>query len=120
MSMYLTSSSRAGKLGLVIGDVRLEHLLLLGVGRLVEHLLCGLDVIEGLEVLARLGHEGGLVGVFLCDTRVLLGVGDDGRVDHLLLQLLVRGNDLLELVAHGSSPCRWAAAHDGRAVTRHD
>ena len=86
----------------------------------MEHLLCGLDVIEGLEVLAGLGHEGSLVGVFLCDARVLLGVGDDGRVDHLLLQLLVRGNDLLELVAHGSSPCRWAAAHGGRAVTRHD
>jgi hypothetical protein len=98
----------------------LEHLLLLGVGRLVEHLLGSLDVIESLEVLTGLGHESGLVGVFLCDARVLLGVGDDGRVDHLLLQLLVRGNDLLELVAHGSSPCSGPRRTAGRTVTRHN
>lgn len=88
-----------GELGLVGGDVLLEHGLLLGV-RLVEHLLGGLDVIEGGEVLAGLCHEVGLAGVLLGQARVLLGVGNDGRVHEALLELLVSGDDLGELVSH--------------------
>lgn len=35
-----------GKLGLVFGDVHLEHLLLIGIGGIVQHFLGSLDVIE--------------------------------------------------------------------------
>ena len=92
-----------GKLLFVLGDVGLEQLLLLGVGRLVEHLLGGLDVIEGGEVLAGGVHEVGLVRVLLVEASELLDVAGDGRVGELLLELLVGIDELLELVSHGDS-----------------
>ena len=91
-----------GELGLVGGDVLLEHGLLVGV-RLVQHLLGGVDVVERPEVLAGLGHELGLAGVLLGEARVLLGVGDHGGVHELLLELLVGDDDLGELVSHDDS-----------------
>lgn len=69
----------------------------------MQHLLGRLDVVEGTEVLAGGGHEVGLGGVLLGKARVLLLVGEDGRVGELLLKLLVDGNELLELVTHGNS-----------------
>ena len=65
---------QGGELLLVGGDVLLEHCLLVRVSGLVQHLLGGLDVIEGLQVLAGLGHELALAGVLLGKARVLLGV----------------------------------------------
>ena len=102
-----------GELLLVRGDVVLEHGLLVGVGGLVEHLLGGLDVVEGAQVLLGLGHELGLAGVLLGQARVLLGVGDDGRVDELGLKLLVGGDDLFELLWHVGTPCCGRAARRG-------
>lgn len=67
-----------GKLGLVFGDVHLEHLLLIGIGSIVEHFLGGLDVIERADVLARGSDEVGLVRVLLVETRELLDIGGDG------------------------------------------
>ena len=93
-----------GKLLLVLGDVHLEHLLLVRVGRVAEHLLGGLDVIERADVLARSGDEVGLVRVLLVETRELLDVGGNGGVGELLLELLVGLDDLFELVAHGGTP----------------
>lgn len=61
-------------LGLVRGDVLLEHLLLVGIVGLALHLLGGVDVIERRKVLAGLADEVSLVGVLLGDARVLLGV----------------------------------------------
>ena len=89
-----------GKLGLVFGDVHLEHLLLIGIGGIVQHFLGSLDVIERADVLARGGDEVGLVRVLLVETRELLDIGGDGRVGKLLLELLVGLDDLFELVAH--------------------
>ena len=89
-----------GKLGLVFGDVHLEHLLLIGIGGIVQHFLGSLDVIERADVLARGGNEVGLVRVLLVETRELLDIGGDGRVGKLLLELLVGLDDLFELVAH--------------------
>ena len=63
-----------GDLGLVRGDVLLEHLLLVGIVGLALHLLGGVDVIERRKVLAGLADEVSLVGVLLGDARVLLGV----------------------------------------------
>ena len=109
------------ELGLVGGDVLLEHGLLVGVG-LVQHLLGGVDVVERAEVLAGLGNELGLAGVLLGQARVLLGVGHDGRVHELLLELLVGLDDLGELVSHVVSSrwgagTAWAPAHPrGRCV----
>ena len=93
-----------GKLSLVFGDVHLEHLLLIGVGGIVEHFLGSLDVVERADVLARGSNEVGLVRVLLVETRELLDVGGDGRVGQLLLELLVGLDDLFELVAHGRTP----------------
>ena len=93
-----------GKLGLVFGDVHLEHLFLIGIGSIVEHFLGSLDVIERADVLARSGNEVGLVRVLLVETRELLDVGGDGRVGKLLLELLVGLDDLFELVAHNGTP----------------
>ena len=93
-----------GKLGLVFGDVHLEHLLLIGIGSIVEHFLGSLDVIERADVLARGGDEVGLVRVLLVETRELLDIGGDGRVGKLLLELLVGLDNLFELVAHGGTP----------------
>jgi len=90
----------AWDLGLVGDDVLLEHLLLARVTGLALHLFRGVDVVEGLDVLPRLGHEIGLVGVLLGDARVFLGIGSDGWVAHLLLKLLICGNELLKLVSH--------------------
>ena len=89
-----------GKLGLVFGDVHLEHLFLIGIGGIVEHFLGGLDVIERADVLTRGGDEVGLVCVLLVETRELLDIGGDGWVGKLLLELLVGLDDLFELVAH--------------------
>ncbi len=89
---------------LVLGDVHLEHLLLVRIAGVAEHLLGGLDVIERADVLARGGDEVGLVCVLLVETRELLDVGGDGRVGELLLELLVGLNNLFELVAHGGTP----------------
>ena len=83
------------QLGLIGTDVLLEHLLLGRIRGLALHLLGNLDVIEGTDVLARLGDELGLAGMLFCDARVLLGVRDDGGIDHPLLELLVRGDELL-------------------------
>ena len=74
--------------------------LLGGIGGLALHLLGGLDVVERAEVLAGLACELRLAGVLLGEARVLLGVGHDRRVDELLLELLVRIDELLELVLH--------------------
>ena len=84
-----------GELLLVGGDVLLQHGLLVGVGGVVQHLLGGVDVVEGADVLAGGRDEVGLAGVLLCQARVLLGVGDDGRVAELALELGVRRDDLL-------------------------
>ena len=93
-----------GKLGLVFGDVHLEHLLLIGIGSIVEHFLGSLDVIERADVLARGSDEVGLVRVLLVETRELLDIGGDGRVGKLFLELLVGLDNLFELVAHGGTP----------------
>lgn len=93
-----------GKLGLVFGDVHLEHLLLIGIGSIVEHFLGSLDVIERADVLARGSDEVGLVRVLLVETRELLDIGGDGRVGKLFLELLVGLDDLFELVAHDGTP----------------
>ena len=93
-----------GKLVLVLGDVHLEHLLLVGIGSVTEHFFGSLDVVERADVLARSGNEVGLVRVLLVETRELLDVGGDGRVGKLLLELLVGLDDLFELVAHGGTP----------------
>ncbi len=93
-----------GELGLVLGDVHLEHLLLVGIAGVVEHLLGGLDVVEGTDVLARSLDEVVLVRILLVEAREFLDVGGDGRVGELLLELLVGLDDLFELVAHGGTP----------------
>ena len=91
-------------LGLVLGDVVLEHGLLVRIGGLVQHLLGGLDVVEGAQVLAGLLDELGLAGVLLSQARVLLGVGRDGGVHELLLELLVCSDNLFKLFGHLRAP----------------
>ncbi len=75
------------ELGLVGGEVLLQHLLLVRVGGLAQHLLGDIDVVKRGQVLARLGGQRRLVCVLLGDARVLLGIGDHRRVHHLLLEL---------------------------------
>ena len=70
----------------------------------MEHLLGGFDVVEGAEVLAGLLDELGLAGVLLGQARVLLGVRGDGGVHELLLELLVRSNNLFKLFGHYGAP----------------
>ena len=89
-----------GQLGLVLGDVHLEHLLLVRIAGLAQHLLGSLDVIQRRDVLACGVHQVGLVRVLLVEARELLDVAGNGRIGKLLLKLLVGDDDLLELIAH--------------------
>ena len=56
-------------------DVHLEHLLLVHIAGVAEHLLGGLDVIERADILTRGSDEVELVCVLLVETRELLDVG---------------------------------------------
>ena len=89
------SSSRHLRFGL--GDGLLCELLHVGIG---EHLFGVVDVAAACEVLARLRGERALVRVFLGEVVVCLLIGENCRVAHLRLELLVGGNDLLKLLAH--------------------
>ena len=86
---------KLGKLGLVVGDVLLEHGLLIRIGGVVQHLLGGLDVIERREVLARRRHQCGLVRILLVEAGELLDIGCHRRVGELLFELLVGGDEFL-------------------------
>ena len=88
------------KLCLVLGDVHLEHLFLIGIGRLVQHLLGGLDVVECSQVLAGGAHKIGLMRVLLVETRKFFDVGGNRGVCQLLFELFVGSDELLEFVAH--------------------
>ena len=83
------------ELRLVGGQVLLQHLLLVRIRGLAQHLLGNVNVIKRGEILARLGHELGLVCVLLGDARVLLGIRHDGRVHHLALELGIGLEQLL-------------------------
>ena len=92
-----------GELGLVLGDLHLEHLLLVGIAGIVQHLLGHLDVIEGTKVLASCLHQVSLVRIFLVEAREFLNVAGNGRVGELLLELFEGDDDFLKLVAHDGS-----------------
>ena len=86
-----------GHLRFGLGNGLLRELLHVGIG---EHLLGVVDVAAACEVLARLRGERALVRVFLGEVVVCFLIGENRRVAHLRLELLVGGNDLLELLAH--------------------
>ena len=78
-------------------DLLLGELLHIGIG---EHLLGRGEIVLGGHELARLLDQGPLIGVFLRQAVVFLLVGEDGRIAHLRLKLVVGIDDLLELLAH--------------------
>ena len=109
-----------GQLCLVLGDLHLEHLLLVGVGGVVQHLLGDIDIVEGTQVLASGLHQVGLMGVLLVEAGEFLDIAGDGGVGELLLELLESDDDLLKLVAHGCSLCVgcWRNVKEGLPAKR--
>ena len=78
-------------------DLLLGELLHIGI---VEHLLGRGQVVGRLHVLAGPLGKRPLVGVLLGQAVVFFLVGEDGRIAHLGLQLLVGFDDLDQLLAH--------------------
>ena len=111
--MFLVSSARSDEdkcanvpferrqLAFDAGDLFLGELLHFRVG---EHLLGLVEVVEILHVLLGRSGQRALVGIFFGEAGVFLLVGNDRRVAHLLLELVVGDDDLLHLLSFEHDP----------------